>query len=174
MTYSFWKKAQIACLFLAIFLPMQFTNAQLPFANNDQTYQETVQTVLLHPTEDALGHPIFMLNETETLKLSFDVLGDNAYTYNYTMIHCSHNWETTDLKSVEYMINAAIDPRPFADFMYELSIDNEIHKYTYWISTHPDPEDRAKEILNMLKKQKTSYEPVLEDSKWQNLKKALP
>ncbi len=103
MTYSLWKKAQIACLFLAIFLPMQFTNAQLPFANNDQTYQETVQTVLLHPTEDALGLPIFMLNETETLKLSFDILGDNAYTYNYTMIHCSHNWETTDLKSVEYL-----------------------------------------------------------------------
>ena len=60
-----------------------------------------------------------------------------------------------DMESVNYMINANIDPRPFADFLYELSLDNELHKYTYWVSTHPESEARAKTILNYLKTKKS-------------------
>lgn len=77
-----------------------------------------------------------------------------------------------DLTAVDYLLEAKINPAPLADFMYSMSGGSP--SALYWISTHPDPEDRANEILNMLKKQKTSYEPVLENSKWQNLKKALP
>lgn len=77
-----------------------------------------------------------------------------------------------DVTAVEYLLKAKINPAPLADFMYSMSGGSP--SALYWISTHPDPEERAKEILNMLKKEKTAYEPVLADSKWQSLKKALP
>lgn len=78
-----------------------------------------------------------------------------------------------DLKSIEYMINANIDPRPFADFMYELSIDNELHKYTYWISTHPESEARAKYILNHIKGKKIKSKPILTDKNWDRFKEQI-
>lgn len=77
-----------------------------------------------------------------------------------------------DLTAVDYLLEAKINPAPLADFMYSMSSGSP--SALYWISTHPDPEERAKEILNMLQKERTNYEPALEDSKWQNLKKALP
>ena len=78
-----------------------------------------------------------------------------------------------DLKSVEYMMNANIDPRPFADFMYELSIDNELHKYTYWISTHPESEARAKYILNKIKGKKIKSKPILSKKSWERFKEQI-
>lgn len=78
-----------------------------------------------------------------------------------------------DLKSVEYMMNANIDPRPFADFMYELSIDNEMHKYTYWISTHPESEARAKYILNKVKGKKIKSKPILTKESWERFKEQI-
>jgi predicted Zn-dependent protease len=81
--------------------------------------------------------------------------------------------QEADLKSVEYMLNAEIDPRPFADFMYELSIDNELHKYTYWISTHPESEDRAKYILNKIKGKKIKSKKILTDKSWEKFKEQI-
>ena len=71
------------------------------------------------------------------------------------------------------MMNAAIDPRPFADFMYELSIDNEMHKYTYWISTHPESEARAKYILNKIKGKKIKSKPILNKKSWEIFKQQI-
>lgn len=78
-----------------------------------------------------------------------------------------------DMESVKYMLKAKIDPRPFADFMYELSVDNELHKYTYWISTHPESEDRAKYILNSLKGKKIKAGKIMSNKQWEDFKLLL-
>lgn len=78
--------------------------------------------------------------------------------------------QEADLQSVDYMINANIDPRPFADFMYDLSVDNELHKYTYWITTHPESEERAKYILNSIKGKKIKSKKILTTKSWENFK----
>lgn len=78
--------------------------------------------------------------------------------------------EEADLKSVDYMINANIDPRPFADFMYELSLNDELHRYMYWISTHPESEARANSILDQLKGKKIKSKPVLSVKSWERFK----
>ncbi|MDP5097169.1 MAG: M48 family metallopeptidase [Flavobacterium sp.] len=78
-----------------------------------------------------------------------------------------------DMESVKYMLNANIDPRPFADFLYELSLDNELHKYTYWVSTHPESEARAKTILNYLKTKKIKSKSILTKEDWENFKDSI-
>ena len=59
-----------------------------------------------------------------------------------------------DITSVNYMIKAKIDPKPMADFMYQMAQDNQSEKYMEWISDHPDSEERAKYILEYIKGKK--------------------
>ena len=78
-----------------------------------------------------------------------------------------------DMESVRYMLKASIDPRPFADFMYDLSLDNEMHKYTYIVTTHPESADRAKYILNYLKGKKIKSKPILTKAAFENSKECI-
>lgn len=56
-----------------------------------------------------------------------------------------------DLKAVEYMKKAHLDVKAFADFLYRLGEENEGPVNLTWISTHPDPKERAKYILKEAK-----------------------
>tara|TARA_B110000503_G_scaffold142223_1_gene238312 strand:+ start:62 stop:850 length:789 start_codon:yes stop_codon:yes gene_type:complete len=135
-----------------------------------------------------LGHEIAHLEGNHVMKklskeIGFSVLlsitGANASVIKEVISSLSSSAydrsleQEADLKSVEYMMNASIDPRPFADFMYELSIDNELHKYTYWISTHPESEARAKYILNKIKGKKIKSTQILSDKSWARFKKQI-
>ncbi|HQO50094.1 MAG TPA: DUF5103 domain-containing protein [Bacteroidales bacterium] len=73
----------------------------LEFAN--KTYRDEIQTVVLNPSEDSLGRPVILINSKETLVLSFDVLGDMANIYNYTLIHCDQLWHASNLHASEYL-----------------------------------------------------------------------
>ena len=77
-----------------------------------------------------------------------------------------------DETAVEYLRKANIDPRHMADFMFAMG--NDAPSALYWISTHPNPKERAKEILDIVKKDKKDYQVSLSDREWQNLQKALP
>ncbi len=95
-----------ACILLVITFFSHSLDAQridfVEFSNT--TYNENVQTVLLHPVDEPLLEPVVLLSDqTEKLKLSFDVLGDYAYTYNYTVIHCTHDWKPSSLQKMEYI-----------------------------------------------------------------------
>ncbi|MBU1370973.1 MAG: DUF5103 domain-containing protein [Bacteroidetes bacterium] len=94
--------------FFAVFLLFIFNtlHAQsydfLEFKN--EIYDESIQTVLLHPIDEPLLEPLILLtDQTEKLLLSFDVLGDYANTYQYTFIHCTHDWKPSDLQRMEYL-----------------------------------------------------------------------
>ncbi|VXB35754.1 Peptidase, M48 (Ste24 endopeptidase) family protein [Flavobacterium sp. 9AF] len=135
-----------------------------------------------------LGHEIAHLQENHVMKklskeIGFSVLlsmtGANSQTIK-KVIHTlsssayDRNLEReADLQSVKYMTKAEIDPRPFADFMYQMALDNEIHKYTYWISTHPESEDRAKYILNSLKGKKIKSKKIISINQWNEFKQLI-
>jgi predicted Zn-dependent protease len=78
-----------------------------------------------------------------------------------------------DFTSVDYMIKAEINPEPFADLMYKMATENTLPDAAYWISTHPESEERAKEILGYLKGQKSVKTPVLTAEEWKFLKKKI-
>lgn len=79
-----------------------------------------------------------------------------------------------DAQSVEYLINADIDPAPFADFLYGLSTeDNTLPVPVYWVSTHPDSKLRAEHILEMSKDKDLDVRPILSESTWIRLQNAL-
>lgn len=79
-----------------------------------------------------------------------------------------------DIKAVDYMLNANVNPEPFADFLYKLSeTEHESTKYLTWISTHPDSKERAEYIIEYSKAKGTEFKPILTNETWGKLKITL-
>lgn len=71
-----------------------------------------------------------------------------------------------DITSVDYMIAAHIDPKPMADFMYQMAQNSNMDKSMYWIADHPESEERAKYILDYIKGRKLKNKQTISDEKW--------
>lgn len=79
--------------------------------------------------------------------------------------------EEADLKAVDYLIGASIDPTPFADFLYSLgSSDSTTEEYLSWVSTHPYSKERAEYIITYSQDKDYRPEPILANSTWEQLK----
>jgi len=79
-----------------------------------------------------------------------------------------------DLNSVQYLIEAQIDPKPFAVFLKRMArAEKGMHDQMFWISTHPDSEKRADEILEEIFNKQIVHKNVLQDSVWAKLKRDI-
>lgn len=79
-----------------------------------------------------------------------------------------------DIKAVDYLINANVNPAPFADFLYKLSdSEHDAAEYLTWLSTHPDSKERAEYIIEYSKGKLTEHKPILSNETWDKLKAAL-
>ena len=105
-------------------------------------------------------------NNGETIKGVIKLLSSSAFDRSLE--------READLKAVDYLVNAQIDPEPFANFLYKLSDnDPELIKYLSWISTHPESKERAEEIIEYCKTKVIEAKPVLTQQTWDNLLKEL-
>lgn len=67
-------------------------------------YREDVKSVLFHPKDFDFNKPVINLNNmVEKLHLQFDVLVDDAPFLYYTFIHCTNDWQPSDLQQNEYI-----------------------------------------------------------------------
>jgi beta-barrel assembly-enhancing protease len=78
-----------------------------------------------------------------------------------------------DITSVKYLLEANIDPRPMADFMYQMAQDSNMNKHMYWIADHPESEERAKYILDYIKGKKLKSKPTISDKDWKAFKEQV-
>jgi predicted Zn-dependent protease len=82
----------------------------------------------------------------------------NAEVIKETLKHLSstaydRSLETeADLTAADYLINAGIEPEPFANFLYRLADETKnLPNQIYWISTHPESKERAEKIIEHIK-----------------------
>jgi Zn-dependent protease with chaperone function len=97
-------------------------------------------------------------NGGQVLKEIFKTLSSSAYDRTLE--------KEADIASVDYLLKANIDPKPFADFMYKMAMDNQTDMSLYWISSHPESEERAKYILEYIKGKKIKSKTTLSDKDW--------
>jgi len=78
-----------------------------------------------------------------------------------------------DQKAVDYLLKSGINPKPFADFLYQLSYQNPMHEHFYWISTHPESKARSKDLISYIekKKNKDEYDPLMIEETWKYIQK---
>lgn len=75
-----------------------------------------------------------------------------------------------DITSVSYLQNAKIDPKPFADFLFRLSLEeNQSMQSLQLMSSHPASEERAKTILDNQDLDKEETQPLMTEEKWKTL-----
>ena len=73
----------------------------LPCSNVN--YKPEVQTVQLYADGDQLKDPIIPLEDMmERLTLSFDILDGEGEVLNYTFIHCTYDWQPTEIQRIQY------------------------------------------------------------------------
>ncbi len=66
-------------------------------------YKPEVQTVLLYAGDNQLDDPVVPLEDvTERLTLSFDIIDGQGEVLNYTFIHCSHDWQPSELQRMQF------------------------------------------------------------------------
>ena len=94
---------------------------------------KNIGTVLIKNIENDLLDPIILLNSNDKLKLSFDEFSDKLNNYTYTFIHCSANWEKSDLLPTEYLEGFT------ENYLNEYSFSfNTIHNYVHYECTFPN------------------------------------
>jgi len=99
----------------------------------------------------------------ETISAILKMLSSTAYDREY-------EWEA-DITSVDYLMQADINPTPFADFLFRMSLSSpDLPDEFYWISTHPESEERAAAILDHIKGKAYKSETVLSEKTWTSLK----
>ena len=75
-----------------------------------------------------------------------------------------------DLVSIEYLKNANIDFRPFAEFLFRLSLEeSSIQKSMQLVSSHPGSEERAKTILEADDAYNEDSRPLMTEQEWKSL-----
>lgn len=103
---------------------------------------------------------------TEIIKETAKILSSSAFDRSLE--------KEADIKAVDYLVRAKVNPEPFANLLYKLSEnEHEATKYLTWISTHPDSKERAEYISEYSKGKFTDFKPILSNETWSQLKEVL-
>jgi hypothetical protein len=91
------------------------------------SYKKEVKTVTLHPKGWPLSPPVINMNDLTPLLLEFDVLDSALGDYMYSLIHCDHDWQKSDLDVQEYIMGMP------SDFLSEYDYSrNTFQKYIHY------------------------------------------
>ena len=102
----------------------------------------------------------------EIIKETAKMLSSTAFDRNLE--------KEADIKAVDFLTKAKVNPEPFANFLYKLSDEeHEATKYLTWISTHPDSKERAEYIILCIEDNLNDYRPILTNKTWDQIKVEL-
>lgn len=77
--------------------------SQDAFQYRNKIYKAGIKTVLFYRAGWEFTYPVLELNSGKKLILEFDDLNPNTSDYYYTVIHCSADWQPSDLNPIEYI-----------------------------------------------------------------------
>jgi predicted Zn-dependent protease len=134
---------------------------------------ETAHIMLRHVMKKLIKEVGLSVLIAITTNSSGDIAKETAKMLSSTAFDRSLEREA-DIKAVDYLMKADINPEPFADFLYKLSDkEDEIMKYLSWVSTHPDSKERAAYIIKYCEDKTLNKKPVLAQETWEKLKEDI-
>ena len=69
----------------------------------DKVYDDKVKSVQLYAYGDQAKEPLVSIdNMMQQLTLSFDILSNDADVFSYTFIHCTNDWQPSDIQRLKY------------------------------------------------------------------------
>jgi predicted Zn-dependent protease len=102
-----------------------------------------------------------------------EVLGQTAKVLTSSAFDRAMEKEA-DLKAVEYLQNAQINPVPFSDLLGRFAEkESEIEEYISWTSSHPASQERSQYVLEMANAKSITYQTIISDSTWEKCKEIV-
>ncbi len=77
--------------------------SQNTFQYRNKIYKTDIKTVLFYRAGWEFTYPVLELNSGKQLILEFDDLNPETTDYYYTIIHCTADWQPSDLNPIEYI-----------------------------------------------------------------------
>ena len=103
------------------------------FYADNRVYQSGIHSVDLHPSDTRLGEPVAVLGEYNQLVLEFDDVETDDHYLKYTFIHCTHDWQISDMNQMEYISGFNEDMIEQYDYSF-----NTIVHYTHYQFSFPN------------------------------------
>lgn len=114
----------------AAYLPLQYTNT---------AYESSIRTVMLTQAGSYERFPAIDLNSNQQLNIQFDDMIPENQNYQYTFIHCSADWQPSNLKPNEY-----INGNFFANINDYSFSNSTFQVYTHYSITFPTQDMKPK------------------------------
>lgn len=111
-------------------IEIEYFNPTLGLQYKDATYKNSIKTVRLHIKDAGLADPILLLNSRTQLELVFDDLQEDAAYYSYTLLHCTADWQPSDLDPFDYIDGFSQDDIT----RYDYSIDTKQPFVQYYLT----------------------------------------